>query len=96
MHSLSEKYQLKGQIRIRRIAIQTDRPRDGELYRCIAETRKVPLHNLLYKKHLVLLSYRLEAMKCGLPTFATNQGGPAQIIVDGLTVFHVDPVMVMS
>lgn len=37
MHSLMEKYQLKGQMRW--IAAQTDRARNGELYRYIAETR---------------------------------------------------------
>jgi glycosyltransferase involved in cell wall biosynthesis len=25
----------------------------------------------------------IEAMTCGLPTFATNRGGPAEIIEDG-------------
>ncbi|KAJ6684171.1 SUCROSE SYNTHASE [Salix viminalis] len=30
-------------------------------------------------------------MNCGLPTFATNQGGPAEIIVDGISGFHIDP-----
>ncbi|KAF8089353.1 hypothetical protein N665_0508s0001 [Sinapis alba] len=30
-------------------------------------------------------------MNCGLPTFATNQGGPAEIIVDGVSGFHIDP-----
>lgn len=33
----------------------------------------------------------IEAMTCGLPTFATNQGGPAEIIVDGVSGFHIDP-----
>ncbi|KAJ6402373.1 hypothetical protein OIU84_014462 [Salix udensis] len=33
----------------------------------------------------------IEAMNCGLPTFATNQGGPAEIIVDGISGFHIDP-----
>jgi sucrose synthase len=37
MHSLINKYQLKGQIRW--IKAQTDRVRNGELYRCIADTR---------------------------------------------------------
>lgn len=37
MHSLIEKYQMKGQIRW--IAAQTDRYRNGELYRCIADTK---------------------------------------------------------
>ncbi|KAM7267383.1 hypothetical protein ACFE04_009549 [Oxalis oulophora] len=68
MHSLIEKYQLKGQFRW--IAAQSDRNRNGELYRCIVDTK---------------------AMNCGLPTFATNQGGPAEIIVDGVSGFHIDP-----
>lgn len=33
----------------------------------------------------------IEAMNCGLPTFATNKGGPAEIIVDGISGFHIDP-----
>ncbi|XP_019175577.1 PREDICTED: sucrose synthase 7-like [Ipomoea nil] len=33
----------------------------------------------------------IEAMHCGLPTFATNQGGPAEIIVHGVSGFHIDP-----
>ncbi|KEH26856.1 sucrose synthase [Medicago truncatula] len=33
----------------------------------------------------------IEAMNCGLPTFATNQGGPAEIIVEGVSGFHIDP-----
>lgn len=37
MHSLINKYQLKGQIRW--IKAQTDRVRNGELYRCIADSR---------------------------------------------------------
>jgi sucrose synthase len=37
MRSLINKYQLKGQIRW--IIAQTDRVRNGELYRCIADTK---------------------------------------------------------
>lgn len=33
----------------------------------------------------------VEAMTCGLPTFATFYGGPAEIIVDGVSGFHIDP-----
>jgi len=33
----------------------------------------------------------VEAMTCGLPTFATAYGGPAEIIVHGVSGFHVDP-----
>jgi sucrose synthase len=30
-------------------------------------------------------------MTCGLPTIATCHGGPAEIIVDGVSGFHIDP-----
>ncbi|KAH6808049.1 sucrose synthase 6 [Perilla frutescens var. frutescens] len=33
----------------------------------------------------------IEAMNCRLPTFATNQGGPTEIIVDRVSGFHIDP-----
>jgi sucrose synthase len=33
----------------------------------------------------------VESMSCGLPTFATQYGGPAEIIVHGVSGFHIDP-----
>lgn len=30
-------------------------------------------------------------MTCGLPTFATLHGGPAEIIEHGISGFHIDP-----
>lgn len=30
-------------------------------------------------------------MTCGLPTFATVHGGPGEIIVNGVSGFHIDP-----
>lgn len=113
MHALIEKYNLKGQIRW--IAAQNDRYRNGELYRCIADTKgafvQVPSLPIWFPsssssswEHYILCSsgsqpalYEafgltvIEAMNCGLPTFATNQGGPAEIIVDGVSGFHIDP-----
>ncbi|CAI9113306.1 OLC1v1013880C1 [Oldenlandia corymbosa var. corymbosa] len=86
MHILIEKYQLKGQIRW--IAAQTDRIRNGELYRCIADTKGAFVQPALYEAFGLTV---IEAMNCGLPTFATNQGGPAEIIVDGVSGFHIDP-----
>ncbi|PON75289.1 Sucrose synthase [Parasponia andersonii] len=86
MHSLIEKYQLKGQIRW--IAAQTDRERNGELYRCIADTKGAFVQPALYEAFGLTV---IEAMNCALPTFATNQGGPAEIIVDGVSGFHIDP-----
>lgn len=86
MHVLIEKHQLKGQIRW--IAAQTDRKRNGELYRAIADTKGAFVQPALYEAFGLTV---IEAMNCGLPTFATNQGGPAEIIVDGVSGFHIDP-----
>ena len=86
MHALIEKYQLKGQIRW--IAAQTDRYRNGELYRYIADSKGAFVQPALYEAFGLTV---IEAMNCGLPTFATNQGGPAEIIVDGISGFHIDP-----
>nr|CAN66156.1 hypothetical protein VITISV_032344 [Vitis vinifera] len=86
MHTLIEKYQLKGQIRW--IAAQNDRRRNGELYRCIADTKGAFVQPAIYEAFGLTV---IEAMNCGLPTFATNQGGPAEIIVDGVSGFHIDP-----
>ena len=33
----------------------------------------------------------IEAMSCGLPTFATLYGGPLEIIEHGKSGFHIDP-----
>ncbi|KAI7734283.1 hypothetical protein M8C21_012186 [Ambrosia artemisiifolia] len=86
IHSLIEKYQLKGQIRW--IAAQTDKNRNSELYRCIADSKGAFVQPALYEAFGLTV---IEAMNCGLPTFATNQGGPAEIIVDGVSGFQIDP-----
>jgi len=86
MHGLIKKYRLNGQFRW--IAAQTDRNRNGELYRCIADTNGAFVQPALYEAFGLTV---IEAMNCGLPTFATNQGGPAEIIVDGISGFHIDP-----
>ncbi|GLT57694.1 hypothetical protein SLA2020_306480 [Shorea laevis] len=86
MHALIEKYQLKGQLRW--IAAQTDRNRNGELYRYVADTKGAFVQPALYEAFGLTV---IEAMNCGLPTFATNQGGPAEIIVDGVSGFHINP-----
>ncbi|ESW24585.1 hypothetical protein PHAVU_004G142800 [Phaseolus vulgaris] len=86
IHFLMKEYNLKGQFRW--IAAQTDRYRNGELYRCIADTKGVFVQPALYEAFGLTV---IEAMNCGLPTFATNQGGPAEIIVDGVSGFHINP-----
>ncbi|KAF3783783.1 Sucrose synthase 2 [Nymphaea thermarum] len=86
MHSLIEKYNLNGQFRW--IVAQKNRVRNGELYRYIADTRGAFVQPAFYEAFGLTV---VEAMTCGLPTFATCNGGPAEIIVHGTSGFHIDP-----
>lgn len=86
MYSLIKEYKLNGQIRW--ISAQMNRVRNGELYRYIADTKGAFVQPAFYEAFGLTV---IEAMTCGLPTFATSNGGPAEIIVDGVSGFHIDP-----
>lgn len=86
MYELIDTYQLNGQFRW--ISSQMDRVRNGELYRYIADTKGVFVQPAFYEAFGLTV---VESMTCGLPTFATCYGGPAEIIVDGKSGFHIDP-----
>lgn len=86
MYDLIEEYKLNGQFRW--ISSQMNRVRNGELYRVIADTRGAFIQPAFYEAFGLTV---VEAMTCGLPTFATLHGGPAEIIVHGKSGFHIDP-----
>ncbi|ESR32748.1 Sucrose synthase 2 [Citrus sinensis] len=86
MHGLIKQYNLHGQFRW--ISAQMNRVRNGELYRYIADTRGVFVQPAFYEAFGLTV---VEAMTCGLPTFATCHGGPAEIIEHGVSGFHIDP-----
>lgn len=86
MYGLIETYNLNGQFRW--ISSQMNRVRNGELYRYIADTRGVFVQPAFYEAFGLTV---VESMTCGLPTFATCHGGPAEIIVHGKSGFHIDP-----
>jgi len=86
MHALIKQYNLDGQYRW--ISAQMNRARNGELYRYIADTRGAFVQPALYEAFGLTV---VEAMTCGLPTFATCHGGPAEIIEHGISGFHIDP-----
>ncbi|KAL5218115.1 hypothetical protein ABZP36_018799 [Zizania latifolia] len=86
MHELINTYKLFGQFRW--ISAQTNRARNGELYRYIADTRGAFVQPAFYEAFGLTV---VEAMTCGLPTFATVHGGPAEIIEHGISGFHIDP-----
>ncbi|XP_071697410.1 sucrose synthase 4-like isoform X1 [Rutidosis leptorrhynchoides] len=86
MHDLYKKYKLDGQVRW--ISAQTNRAQNGEVYRYIADGRGIFVQPAFYEAFGLTV---VEAMTCGLPTFATCHGGPAEIIEDGVSGFHIDP-----
>ncbi|KFK30802.1 hypothetical protein AALP_AA6G027800 [Arabis alpina] len=86
MHGLMKNYKLEGQFRW--ITAQTNRARNGELYRYIADTGGAFAQPAFYEAFGLTV---VEGMTCGLPTFATCHGGPAEIIEHGISGFHIDP-----
>ncbi|KAI3526865.1 hypothetical protein L1887_06131 [Cichorium endivia] len=86
MHLLFKQYKLDGQVRW--ISAQTNRARNGELYRYIADGRGIFVQPAFYEAFGLTV---VEAMTCGLPTFATCHGGPSEIIEHGVSGFHIDP-----
>ncbi len=65
-----------------------DRVVGGELYRFVADRRGVFVQPALFEAFGLTV---VEAMICGLPTFATCFGGPREIIQHGVSGFHIDP-----
>ncbi|OEL36626.1 Sucrose synthase 1 [Dichanthelium oligosanthes] len=86
MYSLIDQYNLKGHIRW--ISAQMNRVRNGELYRYICDTKGAFVQPAFYEAFGLTV---IESMTCGLPTIATCHGGPAEIIVDGVSGLHIDP-----
>ena len=86
MHELMDKYELDGQVRW--LERQVDKERNSEIYRFVADRRGVFVQPALFEAFGLTV---IEAMGCGLPTFATCYGGPAEIIEDGKSGFHIDP-----
>lgn len=86
MHRLIEKHGLDGHLRW--VAAQSDRVVNGELYRRVADGGGVFVQPALFEAYGLTV---IEAMASGLPIFATCFGGPAEIVVDGASGFHIDP-----
>ena len=87
MHSHFEKYNLHD--RVRWLQGDADRKRVPEFYRIIADTKGVFVQPASFEGFGLTV---IEAMRSGLPTFATQYGGPLEIIEDEKSGFHIDPV----
>jgi sucrose synthase len=86
LHQLIEQYHLHGKVRW--VGIRLSSQDLGEAYRVIAD------HQGIFVDFARFESFgqsTLEAMVSGLPTFATQFGGTAEIIDDGDNGFLIDP-----
>jgi sucrose synthase len=86
MHELMDRYQLDNQVRW--LGARLEKNLSGELYRYIGDLKGVFVQPALFEAFGLTV---IEAMTCGVPTFATCYGGPLEIIEDGVSGFHIDP-----
>ena len=86
MHELMDHYRLDGQVRW--LGVLLDKNMAGELYRYVADSRGAFVQPAVFEAFGLTV---IEAMSSGLPTFATQYGGPLEIIQDGVSGFHIDP-----
>jgi sucrose synthase len=87
MHRLIDEHGLDD--RVRWIEMQTDRNTVGALYRFVADHRGAFVQPATFEAFGLTV---VEAMSSGLPTLATRYGGPLEIIEDGVSGFHIDPM----
>ncbi|HUF46407.1 MAG TPA: sucrose synthase [Vicinamibacterales bacterium] len=86
LHELFDTYGLDG--RVRWLELHADKHRIGELYRLVADRRGAFVQPALYEAFGLTV---VEAMSSGLPAFVTCFGGPSEIVVHGVSGFHIDP-----
>jgi sucrose synthase len=86
IEAILQREDLRGHVRW--VAGHLDRIRAGELYRCVADNRGIFVQPAFFEAFGLTV---IEAMNSGLPTFATQFGGPREVIVDQVSGFHIDP-----
>ncbi|HEY9603899.1 MAG TPA: sucrose synthase [Allocoleopsis sp.] len=86
LHHLIDQYNLQGHIRWLSLPLST--VDTGEVYRVIADCGGIFVQPARFEAFGLTI---LEAMISGLPTFATQFGGPLEIIQEGESGFHINP-----
>lgn len=87
MHELIKKYNLQNKLRW--IGKRFKKMETGEVYRVIADHKGLFVQPALFEGFGLTV---LEAMRSGLPVFATLYGGPLEIIQDEISGFHINPI----
>ncbi len=86
MHEIMQQYDLNGHVRwVGKLLSKED---TGEAYRIIADKQGVFVQPALFEAFGLTI---LEAMHSGLPVFATEFGGPQEIIEDEISGFLINP-----
>lgn len=86
VHELIDRYKLHDCFRW--LSLSMKRAETGEVYRIIAERKGIFVQPALFEAFGLTV---IEAMASGLPTFATQFGGPSEIIEDGHNGFLINP-----
>ncbi len=87
LHGIIKKYNLHH--RIRWIGKLFRKEQTGEVYRVVADRKGLFVQPALFEGFGLTV---LEAMRSGLPVFATMYGGPLEIIQEAKSGFHIDPI----
>jgi sucrose synthase len=86
LYQIIDQYNLHGKIRW--LGVRLSKTDSGEIYRVIADHQGVFVQPALFEAFGLTI---LEAMISGIPTFATQFGGPLEIIQDKVNGFYINP-----
>ncbi|HEY9801884.1 MAG TPA: sucrose synthase [Leptolyngbyaceae cyanobacterium] len=86
LYHIIEEYNLHGKIRW--LGVRLSKNDSGEIYRVIADRQGIFVQPALFEAFGLTI---LESMISGLPTFATQFGGPLEIIQDKVNGFYINP-----
>lgn len=86
LYRIVEQYNLHGKFRW--LGVRLTKSESGEVYRVIADHQGIFVQPALFEAFGLTI---LEAMITGLPTFATQFGGPLEIIQDKVNGFYINP-----
>ncbi|WP_017651175.1 sucrose synthase [Fortiea contorta] len=86
LYQIIEQYNLHGKIRW--LGVRLSKNDSGEIYRVIGDRQGIFVQPALFEAFGLTI---LEAMISGLPTFATQFGGPLEIIQNRVNGFYINP-----
>ncbi|QIR40280.1 sucrose synthase [Tolypothrix sp. PCC 7910] len=86
LYHIIDQYNLHGKIRW--LGVRLSKTDSGEIYRVIADHQGIFVQPALFEAFGLTI---LESMISGVPTFATQFGGPLEIIQDKVNGFYINP-----